>query len=404
VHALEGVVVVDFGQYLAGPFGPMVLGDLGADVIKVEPVAGDGMRMVNQAFFGCTRGKRDIALNIKSESGKKVALELIERADIVHHNMTAGVAKRLGIAYDDCKRVNPDVVYCNTWAYGLEGPLAHFGGLDPIFQAAAGLEYEAGPVRAGNRPLYIRFGMTDTANAMLSVVGCLAALYHQRRTGEGQELWTSLLDGASMLSSDALLVDGESVPRPQLDADQCGIDACYRLYRTNDDWIQIAAVKQGEFEALCNALGLPELATDPRFADRAARAEHREQLEALLAPQFASRTAIVWSRVLDDAGVPNEVPRETHAGETVFFDSDNVELGLVAEYEHPIVGAMRQFGALVEFSETPGRIAGPPALCGQHTKEILGWLGYDDAQMESLRAEGSVYWPDEDRSNYPWTV
>src|SRR5215510_5238409 len=107
MHALEGVVVVDFGQYLAGPFGPMILGDLGADVIKVEPVAGDGMRMVNQAFFGCTRGKRDIALNIKSDSGKKVALELIERADIVHHNMTAGVAKRLGIAYDDCKRVNP---------------------------------------------------------------------------------------------------------------------------------------------------------------------------------------------------------------------------------------------------------------------------------------------------------
>ncbi len=401
MHALEGVVVVDFGQYLAGPFGPMILGDLGADVIKVEPVTGDGMRMVNQAFFGCSRGKRDIGLNIKSEAGHKIALELIERADIVHHNMTAGVAKRLGIAYEDCKRVNADVVYCNTWAYGLEGPLAHFGGLDPLFQAAAGLEYEAGPVRAGNKPLYIRFGMTDTANAMLSVVGCLAALYNQRRSGEGQELWTSLLDGAAMLSSDALLAGGAPVARPELDADQAGIDACYRLYRTVDDWIQIAAVEQRHFAALCHALGLPDLVDDARFADRSARHEHRQQLEALLAPPFATRTAIVWSRMLDDAGVPNEIPRDTQAGQAVFFDEDNVRLGLVAEYVHPIMGRMRQFGNLIDFSETPGHIGGPPPLVGEHTKDILGWLGYDEAQMQALKDEGTVYWPDE---NYAWTV
>jgi crotonobetainyl-CoA:carnitine CoA-transferase CaiB-like acyl-CoA transferase len=401
VHVLGGVVVVDFGQYLAGPFGPMILGDLGADVIKVEPVTGDGMRPVNQAFFGCSRGKRDIALNIKHERGKEIALQLVERADIVHHNMTAGVAKRLGIAYEDCVRVNPDVVYCNTWAYGRDGPLAHFGGLDPLFQAAAGLEYEAGPVHAGNKPLYLRFGMTDTANAMLSVVGCLAALYRQRRTGEGQELWTSLLDGASLLSSDALLVDGEPVPRRQLDADQAGIDACYRLYRTNDGWIQVAAVEQAHFEALCRALGLPELPADARFADRKARQEHRSQLEALLAPCFATRTAIVWSRALDDAGVPNEIPRDTLAGETVFFDADNERLGLVAEYEHPIVGRMRQFGALIDFSETPGRIAGPPPLVGEDTRDILSWLGYDDAQMQELKDDGVVYWPGDD---YAWTV
>jgi crotonobetainyl-CoA:carnitine CoA-transferase CaiB-like acyl-CoA transferase len=204
-----------------------------------------------------------------------------------------------------------------------------------------------------------------------------------------------------MLSSDALLVDGEPVPRPRLDADQCGIDACYRLYRTKDSWIQIAAVTRAHFVALCSALGLPELADDTRFADGAARQRHREQLEALVAPKLASRTAIVWSRLLDDAGVPNEVPRETNAGEAVFFDSDAERLGLVAEYEHPIVGRMRQFGHLIDFSETPGRIAGPPPLAGQHTREILTWLGYDDAQMQELRDEGVVYWPDD---AYPWTV
>ena len=398
---LEGVVVVDFGQYLAGPFAPMILSDLGADVIKVEPVTGDGMRRVNQAFFGCSRGKRDISLNLKDPRGHEIAMQLIAGADIVHHNMTAGVAARLGIAYDDCKAVNEDVVYCNTWAYGLEGPLAHFGGLDPIFQAAAGLEYEAGPVREGNTPLYLRFGMTDTANALLSVVGCLTALYHQRKTGAGQELWTSLLDGASMLASDALLVDGAGVPRPQMDADQCGFSATYRLYRTNDGWLQIAAVKDEHWRALCAALALPELVDDERFVDTAARAEHRHQLEALIAPVFASRTAIVWSRVLDDHGVPNEVPRDTQAGEAVLFDANNEELGLVVEYEHPKVGRMRQYGKLVDFSETPPSIERPPPMNGEHTQEILTGLGFTAEQQGELRAAGVVYWPDE---NYPWTI
>jgi crotonobetainyl-CoA:carnitine CoA-transferase CaiB-like acyl-CoA transferase len=401
MHALEGVTVIDFGQYLAGPFGPMVLGDLGADVIKVEPVNGDGMRFVNQPFSGCQRGKRDIALDLKTERGHEIALELVERADIVHHNMTAGVAKRLGIAYEDCKAVNPDVVYCNTWAYGLEGPLARFGGLDPLYQAAAGLEYEAGPVREGNAPLYLRFGMTDTANAMLSVVGCLAALYHQRRTGEGQELWTSLLDGAAMLSSDALLVDGTAVPRPQLDADQCGISALYRLYRTTDGWLQLAAVTQEHWAALCAAVGAPELIDDARFATASARSEHREQLESLLEPRFATKTSIVWSRLLDDAGVPNEIPLDSNAGELVLFDADNERLGLVAEYEHPIVGPMRQFGAFIDFSETPGRVNGPPPLVGQHTREILEWLGHDADDMDALAEAGVVSWPD---ANYRWTI
>ncbi len=401
MHALEGVLLVDFGQYLAGPFGPMVIGDLGAEVIKVEPVTGDGMRLAGKPFFGCQRGKRSLALDVKSPEGREIALELIERADIVHHNMTAGVANRLGIGYEDAKRVNPDVVYCNTWAYGLEGPLAHFGGLDPLYQASAGLEYEAGAVHTGNDPLYYRFGMCDAANAMLSVVGCLAALYHQRTTGEGQELWTSLMDGGAVFSSDALLVDGEAVPRPRLDQGLHGVDACYRLYQTQDDWIQIAAVAERDWVALCGALGLTELADDARFAVAELRREHREELEALLAPRFLTRTSVSWTHALDDAGVPNEIPVDTLGGELVLFDADNVALGMVAEYEHPMMGLMRQFGSLVDFSETPGEISGPPPLVGEHTREILGWLGKSTETIDALHAAGVVTWPGDD---YPWAV
>jgi len=400
MHALEGVRLIDFGQYLAGPFGPMVIGDLGADVIKVEPVTGDGMRMAGQPFFGCQRGKRSLALDLKKERGHEIALKLVERADIVHHNMTAGVAVRLGIGYEDCKRVKPEIVYCNTWAYGLEGPLAHFGGLDPLYQASAGLEYEQGPVREGNTPNYLRFGMTDTANAMLSVVGCLAALYHRKVSGEGQELWTSLLDGGSMFASDAILVDGEAYPRPRLDKAQTGTGALYRLYETQEGWLQIAVMEDAQWVSLCAAVGDRDLASDPRFATPAARSENRRQLESLLEPRFLTRTAIVWSRWFDAAGIPNEVAIDPKAGERVMFDGDNERLGLVAEYDHPLLGRIRQFGSLIDFSETPGEISGPPPLVGEHTREILEWLGYSEAEMDDLKAEGVVYWPDD---NYAWT-
>ncbi len=401
MSALAGVVVVDFGQYLAGPFGPMIMGDLGADVIKVEPVHGDGMRLAGKPFFGCQRGKRDIAVDLKSPAGLEIGLELIARADIVHHNMTAGVANKLGIGYEDAKRVNPDVVYCNTWAYGLEGPLARFGGLDPLYQASAGLEYEAGATHTGNDPLYYRFGMCDAANAMLSVVGSLAALYHQRVTGVGQELWTSLMDGGAVYASDALLVAGETVERPRLDQGLHGIDACYRLYETQDGWIQIAAVKESEWVALCGVLGVPELADDARFAVASLRRDNRDELEALLEPRFHTRTSVSISFALDDAGVPNEVPVDTHGGDLVLNDADNVALGMVAEYEHPMMGMMRQFGQLVQFSDTPTEVGGPPPLVGQHTREILEWLGHDVATIDALKADGVITWPGDD---YPWVV
>ena len=159
---------------------------------------------------------------------------------------------------------------------------------------------------------------------------------------------------------------------------QTGIDALYRLYETQEGWIQIAAVEDAHWEALCGALGVPELATDARFATRAARAENRRQLESLLEPRFATRTAIQWTRVLDAAGVPNEIAIDTKAGERVLFDGDNERLGLVAEYDHPLLGRMRQFGSLIDFSETPGLIHGPPPLVGEHTRR--------DPRVARLRA------------------
>jgi crotonobetainyl-CoA:carnitine CoA-transferase CaiB-like acyl-CoA transferase len=378
---LAGLRLVDFGQYLAGPFGPMILADLGMDVIKVEPVTGDGMRMAGKPFFGCQRGKRDIALNVKTPEGHQLAMELVRRADAVHHNMTKGTATKLGIDYEACKAVKPDVVYCNTYAYGFEGPLSHFGGLDPLYQAATGLEYEAGATQHGNDPLYYRFGMCDAANAMLSVVGVLAALVHRARTGEGQELWTSLLDGGAVFASDAMVrPDGEAISRPQLDAHQMGFGSSYRLYETQDGWVQVVAIKPEQWDALLRTLG----------------AENDAQLEL----RFRTKAAVSWSRFLDDAGVPNEVAIDPKGGELMLFDADNERLGLVTQYHHPTMGLVRQFGSTIDASDTPTRALGPPPRIGEDTTEILEWLGRG-SDVDALIEKGIVYRPD-DRYAAAW--
>jgi crotonobetainyl-CoA:carnitine CoA-transferase CaiB-like acyl-CoA transferase len=238
--------------------------------------------------------------------------------------------------------------------------------------------------------------MCDASNAMLSVVAVLSALFHRARTGEGQEVWTSLFDGGAIFTSDAHLVNGAPAPRPHLDKDLMGLSATYRLYRTqDDDWICLAATTDADFAALCRVLGVEEIATDARFATPAGRAEHRRQLEMILEPRFRSKTARFWTRVLDEAGVPNEVPVDPQGGEAPLFDSDNVDLGMVASYTHPLLGQMRQFGELIAFSETPGRIAGPPPLVGQDTRAILTELGRSAAEIDDLIAGGVCYEPDE---------
>jgi crotonobetainyl-CoA:carnitine CoA-transferase CaiB-like acyl-CoA transferase len=376
---LAGIRVIDFGQYLAGPFGPMILGDLGAEVIKVEPTRGDAMRMTGKPFVGCQRGKLSLALDLKDPRGLEVALRLVAGADVVHHNMTRGVASRLGIDYPACRAVRSDIIYCNTYAYGLPDPLGGFGGLDPLYQASAGIEYEAGPVTGGNPPLYVRFGMCDTSNAMLSAVGVLLALVHRQRTGEGQELWTSLHDGGMVFTSDVWL-DSDGCPwpnRPELDPGQHGLGPGYRIYRCQDGaWLCVAAVADKAWAALLAATGV-------------SAAGEASELEAA----FASRPALAWSRELDAAGVPNELVIDTYEGRTLLHDDDNVRLGLVASYDHPEFGPLRQFGALWQFSETPVQIGGPPPLLGQHSRDVLRSAGFGDGDISALIAAGVVAAP-----------
>jgi len=239
--------------------------------------------------------------------------------------------------------------------------------------------------------------MCDTANAMLSVVGVLLALVHRARTGEGQELWTSLHDGGIAFTSDAWTgPDGAPWDRPELDQGLHGVDALHRLYRTGDDgWIFVVAVTDDHWHRLCGALGLDGLPGDDRFSTVPARKLHRRQLEDVLETAFLTRSAHEWTSVLDTAGVPNQVPVDTDDGRTILRDADNVALGLVADYEHEILGRLRQFGQLIQMSHTPGRIAGPPPLVGQHTRQVLRDVGYRDGDIDTLISDGVAYEPDE---------
>lgn len=388
-HALEGVSVLDLGNFLAGPFGPMLLGDLGATVYKLESPQGDQMRNVTKPFNGCQRGKLDIAVDLKSPEGREIAHRLIERVDVVHHNMRPGVAERLGVDYATASSINPRVIYCHTTMWGLDGVRATWPGFDQLGQASCGLEHELGG--EGNPPVWYRFGMCDQACACQSAVAVLLALYWREKTGRGQFVDTSIVSGGLYYSSDQWNGPDGPFERPRVDRGQQGFGPLYRLYEAADGWIALACLGERHWRSLCVAL--PPLAADPRFATPEGRAAHADELGALLEQALAAMPVHEAFALLDTNGVPVEIADET--APTAWFDApDLVAAGLVAEYHHHDFGRFRQFGHLVHFSATPGRIGGPPPLLGEHSRQVLADLGYSASDMEDLRAKGVTTWPE----------
>jgi len=375
-HALEGVKVLDLGNFLAGPFGPMLLGDLGATVYKLESPEGDQMRPVTQPFNGCQRGKLDVVVDLKSPEGQEIAHRLLREVDVVHHNMRPGVAERLGVDYETAKRLNPTVIYCHTTMWGNDGPRATWPGFDQLAQASCGLEQELGG--EGNGPNWYRFGMCDQGCAVQSVLAVLMALYWRERTGEGQLVDTSIVNAGVHFNTDAWIGPDGWTERPRTDQQQTGLGPFYRLYPTIDGWLALACLGRSHRAVLAKVV--PGLDDDDRAAD-------------VLGAFLARRTAQDAFDLLDGAGVPVEIA-DPDGGRTWFSQPDLVAAGLVADYQHPAYGRFRQFGHLVHLSATPGRIAGPPPLLGQHSREVLAELGYSADEIEGLRERGVTLWPD----------
>ncbi len=390
--ALEHVKVLDMGDFLAGPLGPQLLADLGADVIKLERTTGDPMRHA-WAFYGCQRGKRAIAVDLYSPEGQQIAYKLAGEADIVHHNWRPGVAERLKVDYQTIKRYNPNVIYCHNVPFGFTGPKAERGGLDQIMQAYSGaLRRDSGQ---GNPPTtWLRNGLCDYAQAMMGGLAMLLALYHRERTGQGQFVGSRMLDAALWIHSDVSLGGHNTPSRPDLDSNLYGFGPLYRLYETREGWICLAAVQEKDWQGLCRAIGQPGLARDARFAGAAARGRNAGALAETLERAFKGRTAEDWLQALDANGVPVEISK-------VHYGYDGVDLpksaeakanGWVVEYPHAAYGKMWQTGIGSTLSKTPGHAVLAPPILGQHTREIMAAIGYPQEQVADLKGRGVITW------------
>jgi len=387
--ALDGIKVLDMGNFLAGPFGPMLLGDLGATVYKLESPEGDQMRHIDGPFNGCQRGKIDVVVDLKTPEGVEIAHRLISEVDVVHHNMRPGVAERLGVDYETARKLNPEVIYCQTTMWGLTGPRRNWPGFDQLGQSTSGCELELGG--DGNPPVWYRFGMCDQSCAFQSAVAVLLALFWREKTGQGQFVDTSIISGGMYLNSDVWTGPaGPHIRRPA-DSQQTGTGPLYRLYATSDGWLALVVSNDGEWAALCDVIS--ELGDDHRFASAVQREQHAAALTEVMEAKLSSGTSDEWFSVLDEAGVPVEIA-DPEAGQRWLLDPEMEAAGLVVEYPHERWGRLRQFGTLINFSRTPGRIAGPPPLLGEHSRQVLAELGYTKSDMDDLKARGITTWPD----------
>jgi crotonobetainyl-CoA:carnitine CoA-transferase CaiB-like acyl-CoA transferase len=347
----------------------MLLADLGADVVKVEPPGGEGMRWVEWSFFGCQRGKRAVALDLKSAAARPAVDALIARADVFHHNLRMPAARRLGIDEDSVRAVNPEIIYCHTSSYGPRGSRADWPGYDQLFQSSCG--WEVAGAGEGNPPMWHRLGFMDHLCAMGSVIATLLALYHRDRTGQTQFAAGSLLGGGVLTCSETYLdPGGKTVPMPVLDHDQTGIAPGYRILPVTDGWVAIAATTEDQVAALCTVAGV-------------------DAVEGAAAA-FGARTRADVLDALTAAGVPCEELRLDQK-EAFFSSADNDAAGMIARYRHIDYGDVEQPGAFWDFGDLDVRLDRAPPGLGEHTVEVLTEVGIDPATIDGMLAAGAAH-------------
>ena len=406
-YPLAGVTIVEFATWFAAPFGTAMLADLGADVVKFESLDGDSFRRWAATATKPMQGKRSLAVDLKTPEGQKIAHDWIKRADVLMHNFRPGVTKRLGIDYETCRRLNPRLVYLYGGSYGSTGPYSHRPAMHPIPGAiCGGALYQAGremPPPPGQamshqdlrRTSSILFqaneGNPDVSSALGVGTALALGLYHQKRTGKGQYMETTMLNTCLYAEADDYIQYEGKPERPLPDGELNGLHALYRFYRSSDGWIFLACVTEKEWRDFCEAVGRTSLTRDSRFATPEARMEHDDELVAELAPLFLERTAQQWELFLAEHRVAcAELSQESSAG---FAASEPAmrESGMWVDTHHPSLGDYQRYGAAVTFSECENRL-GPTVYVGEHTRELLQELGYGDSAIEDLKDRKVVTW------------
>ena len=392
--ALNGVKVLDLTQIMAGPYCTMMLADMGADVVKVEkPNGGDDTRRMgppfiegeSAAFLGINRNKRSIVIDLRSDSGRELAQRMARESDVLVQNFRPGSLDRMGLGYEQVHEINPAIVYCTISGFGATGPYAQRGGFDLVTQGMSGLMSVTG--HAGGPPAKVGVPVCDLNAGMFGAIGILTAYINRLRTGQGQHVDTSLLEGgiAYTFWESAMYFATGDVPEPKGSAHR--LTAPYQAFETSDGYVNIGAANQANWERLCSAISRDELVTDPRFVEPRDRMNNIDELVSTLEDVFSQEPSAHWLAKLADAGVP---AGPIYDLDEVYADPQVQAREMMVETEHPVAGRVKNIGIPIKLSETPGQFQRPAPALGQHTDEVLTELGCSPAEIDKLRGSGVV--------------
>jgi formyl-CoA transferase len=392
---LKGYRVLDLSRILAGPYCTMILGDQGAEVIKVErPGVGDDTRTWGPPFSGgesayylcCNRNKKSIVIDLKKPEGLDLVRELAKVSDVFVENFTPGLTKRFGLDYETLRGLNPRLIYTSITAYGQNGPYRDRPGYDMVLSAVGGLMYITG--EPDGNPCKVGVAITDVLTGVYSSGAITSALLWRERSGRGQYLDISLLDvqvsGLANIASN-YLVAGKEAQRWGT-AHESIIP--YQVFQTKDRPIAIAVANQKLWVNFCNLVGKDDWLNDPRFESNPKRVENRNILLPLIDELFAQKTCDEWMELLVSAAIPcGPVNNMEH----LFADPQIAHRNMVNKIPHPTIGTLALTGIPIKYSETPGKIRHHPPLLGEHTDEILaGTLGYSAEQIKVLKTQGTI--------------
>jgi crotonobetainyl-CoA:carnitine CoA-transferase CaiB-like acyl-CoA transferase len=395
VRLLEGIRVLDLSRIIAGPFCSQILGDMGAEVIKVEQLGvGDDSRTWGPPFIreesvyfvSINRNKKSVTVNMKDPRGKAIICELARRSDVLLENFKPGTLAKLGLDWEDLRRENPRLIFCSISGFGRTGPSAERGGYDVIVQAVGGLmgitgDPEGPPVKVG-------VAMTDICTALYAHGAILAALYARDRTGEGQRIDVSLLETqiAALINIASSYLNAGEIPEKWGTAHVNIVP--YQAFKMQDGYMIIGAGNDRLWVNLCEAIGLAEVGRDPKYATNAQRVEHREEIVRLLEARLTTRTRKEWESILAPLGIPcGPINRM----DEVFADPQVRHLQMVLQAPHPYLGTIRMVRNPVTFSRTPVDLRQTPPRLGEHTEDVLrDLLGYSATEVAALKVAGVV--------------
>ncbi|HEK9100313.1 CoA transferase [Bacillus pfraonensis] len=378
--ALQGITIIDLSRVLAGPFCTMILGDLGAEVIKVENVGnGDDTRGWGPPFVGgesayflcANRNKESMALNLKSEMGKEVLKKLISHADIVVQNFKPGTLERMGLGYEVLKEMKEDIILASISGFGQNGPTSHLPGYDYMIQAMSGLMSITGG--RDEEPAKVGVAISDVLTGLFTCIGILAALQHRNSTGEGQEIDISLFDSqlAALVNvASNYLCTGEL---PKRLGNQHPNIVPYQVFNAKDGNLVVAVGNDEQFYKFCLLLNRQDLSSSERYKTNADRLQHKDELINMIAIEMKKKKKEEWKQLLDEAGIPNgpilNVKEALEAEQAVARD-------MTIHMEHPTIENLKLVGSPLKLSKTPVQMQKHPPLHGEHTEKILQKLGY----------------------------